>query len=231
MINNKLCILIVDDEKRMAEGLADFFEDKDYHVIMAHDGEAALDVYYANNQNIDIVLLDVMMPVMNGFEVLKELREGGDEVPVIMLTAKSTEYDQLEGFNHGADDYVCKPFLPTVLHARMESVIKRVYKSVDKNIAMGPINLSVAKGNVEIDGGHIELTRREYELLYYLILNRNIALSREQIVTSVWGYDFEGDARTVDTHVKQLRVKLGRYAAMIRTVHRLGYIMEEINEG
>lgn len=230
MKDNKLCILIVDDEKRMAEGLADSFRAKGYMVLMAHDGEEGVETYYANNSDIDIILMDVMMPVMNGFQAVKELRGNGEEVPVIMLTAKSESYDQLEGFGVGADDYVCKPFLPSILEARIESILKRVNKNIDKDLVIGKVVISTSKGRISVDGIPLELTRREYDLLHYLVLNQGISLTREQILTGVWGYDYEGDIRTVDTHIKQLRIKLANEAHLIRTVHRVGYIMEDLNE-
>ncbi len=230
MKDNKLCILIVDDEIRMAEGLADSFRAKGYIVYLAHDGEEGVETYYANNADIDIILMDVMMPVMNGFQAVKELRNSGEEVPVIMLTAKSADYDQLEGFGVGADDYVCKPFLPSLLEARIESILKRVNKNLDKDLLIGEVTISTSKGRVSVGDESIDLTRREYDLLHYLALNKGISLSREQILTGVWGYDFEGDIRTVDTHIKQLRIKLGERAHLIRTVHRVGYVMEDIDE-
>lgn len=229
MKDNKLCILIVDDEKRMAQGLADFFKSKGFEIYMAYDGQEGLDIYYANNAQIDMILMDVMMPIMTGFEALKDIRDNKDDVPVIMLTAKSAEYDQLEGFSTGADDYVCKPFLPSVLQARMETILKRANKDTDNEIKIGNVIVSVAKSNIIVDDVTVELTRREFELIHYLAMNQGIALSREQILTAVWGYDFEGDIRTVDTHIKQLRVKLGSHA-MIRTIHRVGYILEDLNE-
>lgn len=230
MKDKKLCILIVDDEKRMAEGLADFFRGKEYEVLLAYDGLQGVEAYYANNAEIDMILMDVMMPVMNGFDALKELREGGNDVPVIMLTAKSTDCDQLEGFGIGADDYVCKPFLPSLLLARMESVFKRVNKDINKDIEVGNVIISTGKGKVSIGNNVLELTRREFDLIHYLALNKGISLTREKLLTGVWGYDFEGDIRTVDTHIKQLRIKLGDDSRIIRTVHRVGYVMEDLNE-
>lgn len=230
MKDKKLCVLIVDDEKRMAEGLGDFFRGKGYEVLLASNGAQGVDTYFANNAEIDMILMDVMMPVMNGIEAIREIRRSGDEVPVIMLTAKSTEHDQLEGFGVGADDYVCKPFLPSVLLARMESVFKRVNKDIDKDMVVGKVTIATGRGKVSVGDEQVELTRREYDLIHYLVRNKGISLSREQILTGVWGYDFEGDIRTVDTHIKQLRIKLGEEARIIRTVHRVGYVMEDLDE-
>lgn len=230
MIKNKLCILIVDDEKRMAQGLQLFFQSKGYEVLIAGDGEEGLDIYYANNAKIDMILLDNMMPKITGTEVLRELRENEDLVPVILLTAKTTEYDQLEGYELGADDYVCKPFLPSVLQAKVESILKRSNIGVTVKKTVGTLCLSQEKLSVFIKGAEVELTKREFDLLDYLIINKGIALTREQILNGVWGYDFYGDIRTVDTHVKQLRIKLGDEARVIKTVHRVGYMLEELSE-
>lgn len=230
MLDNKICILIIDDEKRMAQGLEMFFASKGYEVMTAFDGQEGLDIYYAHNAKIDLILLDVMMPIMTGIEVLKELRDNQDLVPVIMLTAKSEEYDQLEGFNLGADDYVCKPFLPSLLQARIDSVLKRSLKGVREDKMIGNVTISQVKSCVYVGEVDIELTRREFELIQYLELNKGMALSREQILNGVWGYDFDGDIRTVDTHIKQLRIKLGEQATLIKTVHRVGYMMEDKNE-
>lgn len=226
MIDNKFCVLIVDDEVRMTRALKDFYKSKKYSVLIANNGEEALDVYYANNEKIDVILLDVMMPIMDGMEVLQELRENGDDVPVIMLTAKSQEEDELEGFNNGAYDYVTKPFLPSVLFARTENVLKRANKFIDESITIGDLNINIPNHTVIACGKNIDLTKREFDLLNYLVLNKNIVLSREKILNAVWGYEFDGDIRTVDTHIKQLRLKLVDIAYMIRTVHRVGYIFE-----
>lgn len=226
MLDNEFCVLVVDDEVRMTKALKDFFKAKKFHVLSANNGEEALDLYYSNNEIIDIILLDVMMPVLDGYAVLEELRLNNDNIPIIMLTAKSEEVDQLQGFKYGADDYVTKPFSPLLLLARVESVLKRVNKNFDKEISIEGINVNLNNYEVCVNDVKLELTRREFDLLYYLLVNKNIALSREKILNGVWGYDFEGDLRTVDTHIKQLRIKLAEKAVLIKTIHRVGYIFE-----
>jgi DNA-binding response OmpR family regulator len=226
MFDKKLCILIADDEVKIIKALGDFFRANGFHVLTAADGGAALDTFYENNTKIDLVLLDVMMPVADGFSVLKEIRETSP-VPVIMLTAKGEEYDQIKGFHTGADDYIPKPFSVKVLLARVEAVLKRAGKSRNDEVAISGMRLSVLKRALYIDERRVDLTPKEFDLLHYLILNRNMALSREQILNAVWGYDFDGDIRTVDTHVKQLRSKLGAKSDCLKTVHRIGYQFEE----
>lgn len=226
MIGEKFCILLVDDEKRMTRVIKDFLVSKDFHVIQAYDGQQALDTYYENNSKIDLILLDVLMPIMDGFEVLKELRDNDDDIPVIMLTAKAEEYDQLQGFEIGADDYICKPFSTSILLARIQSIFKRFNVSTDKEFEVGETKIYYNIRTITINEKEIDLTPREYELLDYLVLNKGISLTREQLLNNVWGYNFEGDIRTVDTHIKQLRSKLGEYSSCIKTVHRVGYVME-----
>lgn len=226
MINDKLCILLVDDEKRMTRVIKDFLVSKNYHVLLANDGQEALDVYYENNSKIDLILLDVLMPIMDGFEVLKEIRDNNDTVPVIMLTAKVQEYDQLQGFELGADDYICKPFSTSILLARIQSIFKRYNIGADKEFEVDNKKIYYNVRVLTIDAVEIDLTPREYELLDYLVLNKGLPLTREQLLTNVWGYNFEGDIRTVDTHIKQLRGKLGDYSSCIKTVHRVGYVLE-----
>lgn len=228
MVGNDFCVLIVDDEKRMVMGLRDYFKANGYIVYEAYDGREALDVFYEHNTEIDLVLLDVMMPVMDGLQVLEEVRKNEEEVPVIMLTAKGEEYDQLQGFRAGADDYVAKPFSPVVLLARMEAVLKRLNKHKDKELNCGEICIELQKNTVCVGGEEVELTRREFDLLHYMVLNNGIALSREKLLTQVWGYDFDGDPRTVDTHVKQLRMKLKGCGSYIKTVRMIGYIFEVV---
>lgn len=226
MIDNRYCVLLVDDEVRMTRALRDFFRSKDYNVLIANNGKEALEVYYSNNEKIDIILLDIMMPIMDGIEVLTELNAHGADVPVIMLTAKSEESDELEGFAAGAYDYITKPFLPSVLFARVENILKRTNKKLDENVTISGISIDINNYSLIIEGNKIDLKKREFDLLHYLILNKNIVLSRDKILTSVWGYDFDGDARTVDTHIKQLRIKLMDKAYLIKTVHRVGYVFE-----
>ncbi|NLU51773.1 MAG: response regulator transcription factor [Clostridiaceae bacterium] len=225
MVNDKRCILIVDDDIKILRSLKDFLSANNFCVFEATDGKKALDVFYENNTKIDMILLDVMMPNMDGFEVLKEIRKSF-LVPVIMLTARGQEYDQLNGFKTGADDYIPKPFSPSLLLARMEAVFKRIGKSAESILSAGKIRINNLKRIATVDENQITLTPKEFDLLYYFVLNRGLTLTRDQILNSVWGYEFEGDFRTVDTHVKQLRIKLGHCAGYIRTIHRVGYQFE-----
>ncbi len=219
-------ILVVDDEARLRKLVHDFLARDGYDVLEASDGEEALDIFYANN-DIALVILDVMMPKKNGYEVLSDIRDESD-VPVIMLTAKGEEEDELKGFSSGADEYISKPFSPKVLVARVGAVLKRAGMGEDgiKNISIGGIELSVDAHEVHIDGKRIDLSVKEFELLEYFIRNRGLALSREKILSSVWDYDYFGDARTIDTHVKKLRSKMGEKGAYIKTIWGMGYKFE-----
>lgn len=221
------CALIVDDDARILRSLKDFLQGNRFHVLEAADGRRALDVFYENNTVVDLILLDVMMPAMDGFEVLKEIRSFS-LVPIIMLTARGEEYDQLDGFKHGADDYISKPFSPSLLLARMEAVLKRVGKNEVNELSAGGISANILKRIVKVNQLQIELTPKEFDLLCYFLLNQGLTLSREQILNAVWGYGFIGDMRTVDTHVKQLRIKMGESARCIRTIHRVGYQFEVV---
>ena len=225
MINGKNCILIVDDEQKIVRALSDYFTANGYTVLKAYDGEEALDVFYKNVSEIDLIILDVMMPKMNGFDVLKTLREQSHLVPIIMLTAKSEEYDQIKGLNFGSDDYISKPISPTLLFARTEAVLRRVKKNHNTDLVAG--NLKVSRITYKVYDGceNIDLTKREFDLLCYLMMNEKIILSREQILNAVWGYSYEGDTRTVDTHIKQLRSKLIS-ADYIKTIYKVGYKFE-----
>lgn len=227
MHNGRTSILIADDEVKMVKALSDFFRANSFEVLKAYDGQEALKVYYEHKDEIDIMLLDVMMPEYDGFEVLRRLREDAELVPVIMLTARSEEYDELRGFRCGADDYVPKPFSPSLLLARVESILKRTGQTIKQEIKCGDIVINSMKRSVYIGDNYINLTRREFDLLYFLIVNKGITLTRQQILTSVWGYDFDGDIRTVDTHIKQLRMKLGAEGDHIKTLHRVGYRLED----
>ncbi|MFI3174702.1 MAG: response regulator transcription factor [Bacillota bacterium] len=229
MYKEKRCILIVDDAVKMVRVLKDTFKMKGFHVLEAYNGQEALDVYYENNQIIDLILLDVMMPVCNGLEVLQELRENQCTTPVIMLTAKGEEYDQLEGFKKGADDYIVKPFSSAVLLARIESVLKRTGKSVDSELKIGLFLLQSVQRKVFLSEEELDLTKREFDLLQYFMVNHDITFTREQLLDAVWGYDFDGDIRTVDTHIKQLRLKLGSESECIKTVYRVGYKFEVVD--
>ncbi len=227
MMLGKRCILIVDDEAKIVRALKDFLTLKGFAVRTAGDGVQALEEYYANNTEIDLILLDVMMPLRDGFAVLTELRQSGAAVPVIMLTAKGQEYDQLRGFENGADDYVQKPFSLSLLHARIEAVLKRAGKADQPEIIKGDLKLNAMERTVYESGNLVELTKREFDLLQFFLLNTARVFTREQLLNSVWGYDFFGDIRTVDTHVKQLRIKLKESGLYLKTVHRIGYKFEE----
>ena len=216
-------ILVVDDESRMRKLVRDFLVKKGYEVLEAGDGEEALDLFYADTK-IALIILDVMMPKMNGWEVCKEIRQTSN-VPIIMLTAKCDESDELIGFELGVDEYVTKPFSPKILVARAEAILRRTnvigQEAVTKE--SGGIILDKTAHQVSVDGVEIELSFKEFELLDYFMENKGIALSREKILNGVWGYDYFGDARTVDTHVKKLRSKLGDKGNYIKTVWGMGY--------
>jgi two-component system, OmpR family, response regulator ResD len=221
-------VLVVDDEFRIRRLLSEFLKREEYHVIEAADGEEALDIIFESDQKVDLIILDVMMPKYDGWYVLERIRDFLN-TPVIMLTARSDEYDQLKGFKLGADDYVTKPFSPSVLMARVNKLLKKD-KITHEEINFGVIKMDVAAREVYIDGQKISLTPKEYELLKYFIDNKGIALSRDRILNAVWNYDYFGDLRTVDTHIKQLRSKLGKYAYYISTVRSVGYRLDSENE-
>ncbi|MBR3036131.1 MAG: response regulator transcription factor [Lachnospiraceae bacterium] len=221
---DEIKILVVDDEERMRKLVHDFLVKKGYQVLEAGDGEKALEVFFAN-KDIALVILDVMMPRLNGYEVLKEIRNYS-ECPVMMLTAKSEEADELQGFKLGVDEYVTKPFSPRVLMARVEALLKRYHVLNDDKVEAGGIVIDKKAHTVEVDGKPIELSFKEYELLQYFIENQGIALSREKILNNVWNYDYFGDARTIDTHVKKLRSKLGDKENYIHTIWGIGYKFE-----
>lgn len=226
MRENQRCILIAEDEPKMIRALADFFKANNFYVIEAANGAEALDKFYENNALIDIILLDIMMPVKDGLTVLRELRAEFSLVPVILLTAKGEEYDQMTGFLSGADDYITKPFSPSLLLARVEAVLRRFGKDQRADISVGELVINTANRTVLLEGEALELTRREYELLYFLVRNNSLTFSREQLLDNVWGYDFTGGSRTVDTHIRQLRTKFGKYAHYIKTIHCVGYQFE-----
>ncbi len=216
-------ILVVDDESRMRKLVRDFLVHNDYEVLEAADGEQALDIFYKDKE-IVLIILDVMMPKRSGWEVLSEIRETS-EVPVIMLTARTSENDELQGFDIGADEYIAKPFSPKILVARVEAILRRSTSKEEegKNIEIGGITIDKAAHTVEIDGNRIELSFKEFELLVYFAENTGIALSREKILNHVWDYDYFGDARTIDTHVKKLRSKMGEKGNYIKTIWGMGY--------
>ncbi len=223
---DKLKILVVDDESRMRKLVRDFLVRQNYEVLEAGDGEEALDIFY-EDKDIALIILDVMMPKMNGWEVCKEIRETS-KVPIIMLTAKSDESDELMGFDLGVDEYISKPFSPKILVARVEAILRRANKigAAAENISIGGIVLDKAAHMVTIDGERIELSFKEFELLSYFMENTGIALSREKILNHVWNYDYFGDARTIDTHVKKLRSKMGAKGDYIKTIWGMGYKFE-----
>ena len=223
---DKLKILVVDDESRMRKLVRDFLVRQDYEVLEAGDGEEALDIFY-REKDIALLILDVMMPKMNGWEGCREVRENS-KVPIIMLTAKSDESDELMGFDLGVDEYISKPFSPKILVARVEAILRRTNQIGESSQIKkaGLIVLDKTAHEVTIDGKSVELSFKEFELLEYFMDNQGIALSRERILNSVWNYDYFGDARTIDTHVKKLRSKLGKQGEYIKTVWGMGYKFE-----
>ncbi len=221
---NKKRILVVDDEARMRKLVKDFLVKNDMDVVEAADGEEAITIFF-QEKNFDLVILDVMMPKMDGWEVLKTIREYS-QVPVIMLTAKGEEQDEMQGFAAGADDYVTKPFSPKLLVARIEAILRRNSSATSEVMRAGKIELDKSAHSVRVDGKEIELSYKEFELLTYFIENQGIALSREKILNHVWNYDYFGDARTIDTHVKKLRSKLGDCQNYIHTIWGMGYKFE-----
>lgn len=221
----KLKILVVDDEARMRKLVKDFLVRKDYEVVTAADGEEAIDLFVEHN-NFDLILLDVMMPKIDGWEVCREIRKFS-KVPIIMLTAKGEESDELLGFELGVDEYITKPFSPRILVARVDAILRRTGNIGQNQIeTAGDIEVNKAAHIVKVKGEIVELSFKEFELLTYFIQNKGIALSRENILNNVWNYDYFGDARTIDTHVKKLRSKLGDCGKYILTVWGMGYKFE-----
>ncbi|MBR3262991.1 MAG: response regulator transcription factor [Lachnospiraceae bacterium] len=220
-----LKVLVVDDEARMRKIVKDFLVAKDYKVVEASNGEEAIDIVY-EDKDIDLVLLDVMMPKMDGWETCREIRKVS-QVPIIMLTAKSDETDELLGYNLGIDEYITKPFSPKILVARIDAILRRTNKLNEEDIiTAGRLNINKTSHVVSVDGNPIELSFKEFELLCYFAENKGIALSREKILNNVWNYDYFGDARTIDTHVKKIRSKLGDCGDYIKTIWGMGYKFE-----
>ena len=218
-------ILVVDDESRMRKLVRDFQERAGFQVLEAGDGMDALDVFY-DNQDIGLIILDVMMPKMDGWEVCREIRKES-KVPIIMLTARGEERDELNGFELGVDEYISKPFSPKILVARVNALLRRTSGlAMDQTVSAGGIEIDKAAHIVKIDGNPVDLSFKEFELLTYFMENQGIALSREKILNNVWNYDYFGDARTIDTHVKKLRNKLGDKGEYIRTIWGMGYKFE-----
>ena len=221
---DQLKVLVVDDEQRMRKLVKDFLVKKGYDVLEAGDGEQAVEIFY-ENKDIVLVILDVMMPKMDGWETCREIRHYS-QVPIIMLTAKSDEKDELLGFELGVDEYISKPFSPKILVARVEAILRRTNMVGDEKIEVGGITIDQSAHEVTIDGKSIELSFKEFELLTYFVNNQGVALSRERILNNVWNYDYFGDARTIDTHVKKLRSKMGDKGACIKTIWGMGYKFE-----
>ena len=218
-------ILIVDDEQRMRKLVRDYMIREGYIVLEASNGRQALEIFNSDT-NISLIILDVMMPEMDGWQVCAEIRKTS-KVPIIMLTAKSDERDELRGFDLGVDEYVTKPFSPRTLSARVNAILRRTIGSAaEKHLEAGGIVMDKSAHIVTIDGNPVDLSFKEFELLQYFMENNGIALSRERILNSVWNYDYYGDARTIDTHVKKLRSKLGDKASLIKTVWGIGYKFE-----
>ena len=223
MVNNS--ILVVDDEIRMRKLIKDFLVAKGYSILEAEDGEKALEIFENEKEKIDLIILDVMMPKQDGWSVLRKIRQSS-QVPVIMLTARGEEQDELFGFELGADEYISKPFSPKILVARVEAILKRTTQTENANKDFGGIIIDEQGRTVTVDGKNIEMSLREYELLKYLVDNENIALSRDKILNNVWNYDYYGDSRTIDSHIKKIRHKLGKRGKYIKTMRGIGYKFE-----
>ena len=218
-------ILVVDDESRMRKLLKDFLSAKGYKILEAEDGEKAIEVFEENRNKIKLILLDVMMPKLDGWSVLRKIRQESN-LPVIMLTARGEEQDELFGFELGVDEYISKPFSPKILVARVEAIIKRVYGDTKQAKDYDGIVIDKEGRTVTVDGKPIDLSLREYELLKYLLDNENIALSRDKILNNVWNYEYYGDSRTIDSHIKKIRHKLGKKGKYIETIRGIGYKFE-----
>ena len=218
-------ILIVDDESRMRKLIKDFLVARGYSILEAEDGEKALQIFEENKEKIHLILLDVMMPKLDGWSVLRQIRQTS-KVPIIMLTARGEEQDELFGFELGVDEYISKPFSPKILVARVEAILKRVQSNTKEIKNCGGIEINKEGRTITIDGKPIELSLREYELLVYLVENENIALSRDKILNNVWNYDYYGDSRTIDSHIKKIRHKLGKKGKYIKTMRGVGYKFE-----
>ena len=217
-------ILVVDDELRMRKLIKDFLSTKDYEVLEAEDGQKALDIFNMHN-DINLIILDVMMPVLDGWATLREIRKTST-IPIIMLTARGEERDELFGFELGVDEYISKPFSPKILVARVEAILKRIMGDKNEVKDYGGITIDPEGRTVKVDGKAVEMSLREYELLKYLVDNENIALSRDKILNNVWNYDYYGDSRTIDSHIKKIRHKLGKKGKYIETMRGVGYKFE-----
>lgn len=222
---NNITILVVDDESRMRKLIKDFLAQKGYSILEAGDGEEALQVYEENKNHINLILLDVMMPKLDGWSVLRQIRQTS-RIPIIMLTARGEEQDELFGFELGVDEYISKPFSPKILVARVEALLKRTRAEENGTKDYGGIIIDSKGRTVTVDGKQIEMSLREYELLKYLVDNKGIALSRDKILNNVWNYDYYGDSRTIDSHIKKIRHKLGKKGKYIQTIRGIGYKFE-----
>ena len=219
-------ILIVDDEQRMRTLIKDFLEQKDYRILQAKNGEEALEIFELEKDNLSLIILDVMMPKLDGWSVLRQIRQNS-QIPIIMLTARAEEQDELFGFELGVDEYISKPFSPKILVARVEAILRRgnvITEEVKQNSS--GIKIDDKARTVTVDGKNVEMSLREYELLKYLIDNSGIALSRDKILNNVWNYDYYGDSRTIDSHIKKIRSKIGKKGKYIKTVRGIGYKFE-----
>lgn len=225
---DNITILVVDDEERMRKLIKDFLNAKGYKILEAEDGEKALEIFELNKEKIDLVILDVMMPKVDGWTVLRKIRQEA-KTPVIMLTARGEEQDELFGFELGVDEYVSKPFSPRILVARIEAILKRIKGDSKQVRNYDGIEIDENGRTVTVDGKPIELSLREYELLKYLLDNEKVALSREKILNNVWNYDYYGDSRTIDSHIKKIRHKLGKKGKYIETIRGIGYKFEVKN--
>lgn len=220
-----ITIMIVDDESRMRKLIKDFLVKEDYKVIEAEDGEKALSIFEEKKEKIDLILLDVMMPKLDGWSVLRQIRQDS-RVPVIMLTARGEEQDELFGFDLGVDEYISKPFSPKILVARVKALLTRVKEKEHNKADYAGIVIDYDGRTVSVDGKNVDMSLREYELLKYLMENESIALSREKILNNVWNYDYYGDSRTIDSHIKKIRHKLGKKGKYIETIRGIGYKFE-----
>ena len=222
---DKLKILVVDDEIRLRKLVRDFLHKKGYDVLEASDGEEALDLFFSD-KSISLIICDIMMPKLNGYEVVKEIRHYSD-IPIIMLTAKGEESDELQGYDLGVDEYISKPFSPRILVARVEAILRRSHAlSSSQSLSVGGISIDLDAHEVKVDDQPVVLSYKEFELLQYFMINQGVALSREKILNQVWNYDYYGDPRTIDTHVKKLRSKLGKKGDCIKTIWGIGYKFE-----
>ncbi|MCI9287536.1 MAG: response regulator transcription factor [Clostridia bacterium] len=222
---NNVTVLVVDDESRMRKLIKDFLVQKEFSVIEAEDGEKALEIFNEKQNEIGLILLDVMMPKLDGWSVLRQIRQTS-KVPIIMLTARGEEQDELFGFELGVDEYISKPFSPKILVARVEAILNRVRGNQNKVDDYGGITIDSDGRTVKVDGKQIDMSLREYELLKYLVDNEGIALSRDKILNNVWNYDYYGDSRTIDSHIKKIRHKIGKKGKYIETMRGVGYKFE-----